>query len=627
MNDAVDTKKSARPASAPPSIRVVRAALIAFALLLPMLAGLATALVERERADASAQALAWLARHESLANATTVPSELAKVLRQLNGDADAEVRVLLSVGAAPIVLQGNPDGLMGPTIVAQRNMAPGHEIAVSRSLSGALLAAALALVLSCGLALVLWRLALSRPVGALRRAQGRLRTIARRDALTGLHNREGLRLCLEHALERTLENRRTVGVLLIDLDRFRLINDSLGQPVGDQLLCGVADRIRAVTRAGDLVARLGSDQFAVLVEGLAGAQAASAMARNLLRAFEPAYVLNGRDTIATLSIGVAIGGEHADSVDGVLRCAEAALRAAKSDGGGRFRVFESEMNVDTEHLLDMDLRLRRALQADEFFLVYQPIADIRAGRIVGVEALIRWKDPQRGVVSPADFIPVLEQTGLIVRAGHWVLEQALIQAGRWQAAGTSNLVMSVNVSPRQFAEPDFVESLTAVLQTSRFPARQLQLEVTEGLLLEPSDATITKLDALAALGIRIAVDDFGMGYSSLAYLKRFRLHSLKIDRMFLNGIPLEPRDAAILRAIIDLGHGLGLHVTAEGVETAEQFHELRRLGCDSAQGFLLARPMVGEKMSALLAQTEGAEPWSETSTGVLGAPIRELAEA
>ena len=288
-----------------------------------------------------------------------------------------------------------------------------------------------------------------------------------------------------------------------------------------------------------------------------------------------------------------------------------------------FKPFKAANNC--EHLLDMDLRLRRAMQADEFFLVYQPIADMRAGRISGVEALIRWKDPERGVVSPADFIPVLEQTGLIVRAGHWVMERACRDAARWRADGATDLSLSVNVSPRQFAEPDFVESVVGVLAAARFPATKLQIEVTEGLLLEPSDATLTKLEALADLGIRIAVDDFGMGYSSLAYLKRFRLHSLKIDRMFLHEVPLQARDAAILRAIIDLGHGLGLNVTAEGVETAEQFHELRRLGCDSAQGFLLARPMVEEKMAALLAQTEGAEPWTETSSGALGGPVPQLA--
>ena len=625
MRDTLEADKSARPAGARWAVRVARGVLIALALLPPLLVGGAATLAEQERAAVSAQTLSWLANHEFGRRGATVRAELARELQQLNGNADAEVRMLWSPGAAPIALQGEPDGLAWPTIVARRSVAPDHELTVSRSLAGALLAATLTALPSAGLALLLWRLALSRPIGALRRVQGRLRTIARRDPLTGLHNRDGLRLCLEHALERTRESGRTVGVLLIDLDRFRLVNDSLGQPVGDQLLRGVADRIRAVTRDGDLVARLGGDQFAVLVEGLAGAQAASAMARNLLRAFEPAYLLDGRDTIATLSIGVAVGSEHAHSVDGVLKCAEAAMRAAKSEGGGRFRVYETGMDVDTEHLLDMDLRLRRAMQADEFFLVYQPIADMRAGRISGVEALIRWKDPERGVVSPADFIPVLEQTGLIVRAGHWVMERACRDAARWRADGATDLSLSVNVSPRQFAEPDFVESVVGVLAAARFPATKLQIEVTEGLLLEPSDATLTKLEALADLGIRIAVDDFGMGYSSLAYLKRFRLHSLKIDRMFLHEVPLQARDAAILRAIIDLGHGLGLNVTAEGVETAEQFHELRRLGCDSAQGFLLARPMVEEKMAALLAQTEGAEPWTETSSGALGGPVPQLA--
>jgi EAL domain-containing protein (putative c-di-GMP-specific phosphodiesterase class I) len=343
-------------------------------------------------------------------------------------------------------------------------------------------------------------------------------------------------------------------------------------------------------------------------------QALQAMARNLMRAFEPAYLLNGQDTIATLSIGIALAGDSAQGVDDLLTCAEAAVRAAKVAGGGRTCVYDPAMQTHTEEQLLIERQLRQAVLAQQFFLVYQPIADLRDGRIVGVEALIRWNHPSRGVVMPAEFIGLLEQTGLIVPAGRWVLEQACRQVVQWLAAGAHGLTLSVNVSPRQFAEPDFFDTVIAVLAQTRLPAEHLQLEVTEGLLLDPSERTLARLDALAERGIKIAVDDFGMGYSSLAYLKRFRLNALKIDRMFVHDMARQSQDAAIVRAIIDLGHGLGLHVTAEGVEKSEQFHELRRLGCDWVQGTLIAQPLSDGEMASLLSPAHSPS-WHETRLG------------
>jgi diguanylate cyclase (GGDEF)-like protein len=606
------------------AMTVVTAVLLGLATLPPLLVGFVGLLVERERTESAAQTLAWIAEREASVRSALPPDELAKLLLRPRADASVEACTLNLQGTPPVGVQGDPAHLTRPTVTARHDITTaGHAgafIEVTRSLADVLLAAAMTALVSVGLTLVLWRVAIRRPMGALRRAELWMRAISRRDPLTGLHNREGLRARLQRALERCQGTRRSVGVLLIDLDRFRFVNESLGQPAGDQLLRGVADRIRAVTRADDVVARLGGDQFAVLVEGLAGAQAANAMARNLLRAFEPAYVLNGHDTVATLSIGVAIADESAQSVDDLLKHADAAMRAAKAVGGGRFRVYEPGLDTHSEQQLDMDLQLRRALQGHEFGLMYQPIADMRAGRIVGVEALIRWNHPVRGAVSPVEFIPMLEQTGLIVRAGRWVLEEACRQAMQWMAAGAQEPVLSVNVSPREFAEPDFVDSVHTALARTRFPAHQLQLEVTEGLLLDPTADSLAKLDALSSQGIRIAVDDFGMGYSSLAYLKQFRLSSLKIDRVFVRDISLHRQDAAIIRAIIDLGHSLALQVTAEGVETAEQFHELRRLGCDSVQGFLIARPMSGVDMSALLTHTASTS-WRETNVVALSAGV------
>jgi diguanylate cyclase len=277
-----------------------------------------------------------------------------------------------------------------------------------------------------------------------------------------------------------------------------------------------------------------------------------------------------------------------------------AMRAAKRDGGKRFRIYEPTMDADAAQSLERELRLRRAVQGEEFFLVYQPIVDAQGEHAFAIEALLRWADPQRGVISPAEFIPVLEQTGLIVPTGRWVLQQACRRGAAWIAEGAHQLVLSVNVSPLQFVEPDFVDMVRGIVEHTGFPPRQLQLEVTEGLLLDPTAESLAKLDALAELGVRLAVDDFGMGYSSLAYLKQFKLHSLKIDRMFVRDIPHHCQDAAIVRAIIDLGHGLGMHVTAEGVETPEQAHALKRLGCDSLQGFLFARPVAEHQVAPAL---------------------------
>jgi EAL domain-containing protein (putative c-di-GMP-specific phosphodiesterase class I) len=300
------------------------------------------------------------------------------------------------------------------------------------------------------------------------------------------------------------------------------------------------------------------------------------------------------------------------------------MRAAKSGGGGRYRVFEASMLVNTQLQLELDMALRRALQAGEFELAYQPIMSADGARIDAVEALLRWNDPGRGVVSPAEFIPVLEQTGLIVPVGQWVLHEACKRAQGWMAQGAMPVTLSVNVSPIQFAQADFVRHVLAALDATGFAAHQLQLEVTEGLLLDPTPDSLRKMDALVDAGVRLAVDDFGMGYSSLAYLKRFRLHSLKIDRMFVRDVPKLKQDTAIVRAIVELAHALELHVTAEGVETAAQHDALQALGCDSMQGFLFARPMPAEAMRErlLLERTlDAAEPspsdWSTTMAAEL----------
>ncbi len=473
-------------------------------------------------------------------------------------------------------------------------------------------------------ALALWAVVLNPRVRAMRRAERRLRSSGRRDPLTGLLSRDGLRLTLERAIERR-DERGQVGVLLIDLDRFHLVNNSLGQPAGDALLCSVAARIRGAVRDRDVVARIGADQFVVQAAALSSGQALAVMAANLLRTFETPCVVAGQEITATLSIGTALAGSPADGVDPLLKCAEVAMRAAKASGGGAFRSFEAAMQVDDDARLALHRRLRHALEQGEFVLMYQPIVAARSGRVSAVEALLRWADPtQETMVSPAEFIPVLEQTGLIVAVGKWVLRQACRQGVPWLMGGNHALVLSVNVSPRQFAEADFVASVLAIVEETGFPAQRLQLEVTEGLFLEPSPETLRKVNALVEAGIRLAVDDFGMGYSSLAFLRSLPLHTLKIDRLFVRDIAEQPCDATIARAIVDLGHGLGMHVTAEGIETEEQSQLLQHLGADSLQGYLYSKPVGVDGIRELLAErgTEGAddEPpvnWSTTMAALL----------
>ena len=615
------------PSMAHATTRLLLIGLVALALLPPLFTAMAGLMLERHEARAVASSLAWTIgnqRHQP--QGPSLQSLLAS-----GSERSQQSRQALAHDGSVLAEAGRVHALSGLLISATVPIAgpgPVAAVRISEPVLEVLQATALMAVLSLGATLLTWFLVVRRSVGALRKAEGRLRSITVIDPLTGLLNRAGLRQRLQRGLdaERPAGGRR-VGVLLIDLDRFRLINESFGQRAGDQLLRAVAARIRGVLHGGDAAARLGGDQFAVFSPTLAGTQAAAVMARNLLRAIEPALVIAQRQTQVSVSIGIALAGMdgQGDAPDQLLAHADAAMRAAKSGGGGRYRVFEASMIVNTQLQLELDMALRRALQCGEFELAYQPIMGADGCSIGAVEALLRWNDPHRGVVSPGEFIPVLEQTGLIVPVGQWVLREACKRAQGWIAHGAPPVTLSVNVSPIQFAEPDFVRHVLSALDATGFAAHLLQLEVTEGLLLDPTPDSLRKMDALVDAGVRLAIDDFGMGYSSLAYLKRFRLHSLKIDRMFVRDVPKQRQDTAIVRAIIELAHALELHVTAEGVETTEQHEALQALGCDSMQGFLFARPMPGDAMRErlLLEQSlDAAEPapsdWSTTMAAQLG---------
>jgi diguanylate cyclase (GGDEF)-like protein len=583
--------------------RLLMCGLLALALLPPLATAVCGVLLERHDASAAAAVLAWAIAHDG---AHTDAQALQSLLDLRTAD-PSQWREALGADGAVLAAAGEErarGSFVVSATVATQGSGPVSAVRVRESITPVLEATALAAALSVSAAALIWALVGRRSVGALRRVEGRLRTISVVDPLTRLLNRAGLRQRLRHGLDAAAGSAsRRVGVLLIDLDRFRLINESLGQHVGDQLLIAVAERIRGVLRSGDAASRLGGDQFAVYSPTLAGAQAAGVMARNLLRAIEPALDIGQRQARVSVSIGIALAGADAPDPDALLAQADAAMRAAKSGGGGRYRVFEASMLVNTQQQLELDIALRRALQDDEFQLAFQPIVAADGNTVVAVEALLRWSDPVRGALSPAEFIPVLEQTGLIVPVGEWVLREACRRVRSWTMEGALPVTLSVNVSPLQFAEPGFVRQVLATLQATGLSARQLQLEVTEGLLLDPTPEVLRKMDALVDAGVRLAVDDFGMGYSSLAYLKRFRLHALKIDRMFVCDVPRLSQDSAIVRAIVELAHALGLQVTAEGVETAEQHDALCALGCDSMQGFLFARPMPAEAMrDCLLAE-------------------------
>jgi diguanylate cyclase (GGDEF)-like protein/PAS domain S-box-containing protein len=418
---------------------------------------------------------------------------------------------------------------------------------------------------------------------------------AAHDAMTGLLNRASFTRRVTATLEAHTE--RKVAVLFIDLDRFKVINDSLGHALGDELVETVAGRLRDTLRGGSVVARFGGDEFVVLCDDLADDDAAMAVARRLLAAIAEPVALSTQEVFVTASIGIALATPGATS-DTMLRDADAAMYQAKNTGRSRAVIFERDLQDTVAAALRTGTDLHRAVERDELVVHYQPIANLRNGRVVGFEALLRWNHPARGLVPPAEFIPLAEETGLIVPIGVWMLEKALQQLGHWQAVRdahgtTGKLAMNVNVSPRQLADPILPRTLARVLHETGVDPNSVCLELTENALMQ-EQSSADALAALRRLGVHISIDDFGTGYSSLAYLKRFPVTALKIDRSFVDGLGTEIEDTSIVEAIVTLAHALGLIAVAEGLETPTQLEKLRAIGCDYAQGFLLGRPMPAE---------------------------------
>ncbi|HEY0293087.1 MAG TPA: EAL domain-containing protein [Hansschlegelia sp.] len=417
------------------------------------------------------------------------------------------------------------------------------------------------------------------------------------DPTTGLPNRSMLTKQMTEALSR--EGSR-FAVLYLDLDRFKSVNDGFGYPVGDLVLNEVAKRLCKVVRGGDLVARVGGDKFVMMVRRIDGADV-EALCRRLLEAIRHPIEVKSHVVHVGLSIGVALAPEDASDAEGLLRRSGIALHQTKSSGGGAYRFFASEMNDQILKRRGLEADMRRGLDADEFFLLYQPRYDARSMRIRSVEALVRWHHPERGLIGPAEFIPLAEETGLIAPLGVHVLRLACRQAIEWPEIG-----VSVNVSPVQFRGPDFVAMVSEALSVTGLSPARLELELTEGVLLEDTERAGLILNSLKARGIQLSMDDFGTGYSSLGYLKRFPFDAIKIDRSFIADLHAAGESRAIVQAILGLGRALGISVTAEGVETAEQLALLRLDGCDEVQGFHMAHPSKAEDIPSLFAMAEAA---------------------
>lgn len=424
------------------------------------------------------------------------------------------------------------------------------------------------------------------------------------DALTGLPNRLLFRHRLAHALDRSGREAAPVAILFLDLDNFKVVNDSLGHPAGDALLVATARRLEECLRHGDTVARLGGDEFIILLEEVRNVEEALGLARRLLVCVEGPVSIGGRNVQTTASIGVAWHQGGDQSPDDLLRDADTAMYRAKAGGRDRIALFEPWMNVEALARLELEEELRRAISRQELRLVYQPIVDLASGQVERFEALVRWQHPARGLLLPDTFIPVAEETGLVVPLGQWVLEEACQQLRRWRDwfPERSTLGLSVNLSVRQVQDPTLVELVADVLSTTGLQAEALQLEITESAVMPDQRVARTLLRQLKEQGVRLALDDFGTGYSSLNYLRGFPTDVLKIARSFVNGMVREPRDAAIVAAIIDLGHALGMIVTAEGVKTKTQANKLLAMGCDQGQGYDFARPLRAKAVPTYLAR-------------------------
>jgi len=430
-----------------------------------------------------------------------------------------------------------------------------------------------------------------------KQAEDRLLHLAQHDPLTGLPNRSYLADCLTRLLGTAPRTDGQIALHFLDLDRFKAVNDVFGHQVGDRLLKAVARRLVDVVRGGDVVARLGGDEFAVLQTGVATEDDSSTLAARISEALNQPFVVNGRELAISASIGITLHPRDGRSANELLRNADLAMYQAKAEGRRSFRFFDATLDARARTAMLLEADLRGAIAREEFELHYQPQVCLRSGKVSGAEALLRWRRPGIGLLSPRDFLAVAEETGLIEPIGVWVLREACAQAAEWKRSGLGNLRVSANLSPIQFLRQDMRALVRTTLEETGLDPRLLELELTERSLLQNTDDVARTLRDLRAEGVSFAIDDFGTGYSVLAYVKHFPVDRLKIDQSFVLNLKTDPADAAIVRAVIDLGHSLGLQVTAEGVETADQIAELMATGCDEIQGHYFSAPLPGAEFA------------------------------
>ncbi|MBH0156696.1 EAL domain-containing protein [Fictibacillus sp. 5RED26] len=437
-----------------------------------------------------------------------------------------------------------------------------------------------------------------RDITERKRNEKKINQMVYRDPLTGLPNRLLLNDRLSQALELADENKQTIGIMFIDLDRFKYINDTLGHAVGDQLLIEIAKRIQACVGKNDTVCRQGGDEFIVLIPNTT-ADEVSKIAQQIVDLFSSSVMVNEQELFVTPSIGIAMYPGDGRDIETLIKNADTAMYRVKEQGKNNFQFYTPEMNEAVTKKMKLEIGLRKALERDEFKIVYQPQIDVETGGIIGVEALLRWHHPEWGTISPAEFIPIAEETGLILQIGEWVLHGACRQNKAWQDEGYAPLRMAVNISSRQFQQSDLVERVSRILNETELAPQYLELELTESII-QDSKYAVAKMQQLKEMGIHLSIDDFGTGYSSLSYLKTFPIHTLKIDQSFTRNIYADPKDASLVETIIAMAHNLDLKVIAEGVETEEQLQFLQQKQCNEAQGYYFSRPISAEELGVIL---------------------------
>jgi len=433
-------------------------------------------------------------------------------------------------------------------------------------------------------------------------SEERLAHLASFDQLTDLPNRNLFNERLVASLQQAKRHKRQMVLMFLDLDHFKDINDTLGHSAGDKLLQDVARRLQGCVRAEDTLARLGGDEFTIIMNEVRQQKDSAAVAEKIIDVLASPFVLEGEEVFVTTSIGIAGYPSCGSDPETLIRHADTALYRAKSEGRGNYRFFEAEMNQAVSERMNMINALRHAAKREEFFLYFQPLLHAHSGDVYGMEALLRWQHPERGMIPSSEFVPLLEETGLIVPVGEWVVREACRQNRLWQEAGLEPMLVSVNLSVRQFHERDLIDMVTSAVTDAGINPQQLQLEITESVLLEHSHAANKILTRLRDIGIKLAIDDFGTGYSSLSYLKQYPFDTLKFDRSFIQGITTSDNAAAIVASVINLGHSLGMMVVAEGVETTQQLAILHDHNCDQFQGFLFGYPMSSESCTDWLLQ-------------------------